>query len=254
MRRFARLPAALLALALLTGCSALLEREYSVVEPHSSKFWESEAANTLRAENYQDVVNDLLILVSQHKESASLRLYNMGGELAVAELLDKAIIEVRQETPMGAFAVEYITLSHEKQRGRTDVNVRIGYRRSAEQVQAVLSATSAEALYSLLDYALDHGQTELAVRMGYWDEESWFRAIETVLSLRESRKLTETPPWVVERYPAEGPVGLLEFHLKAPETETPPEAPQREEAESWPALVDAKGAVLAAVPKAEKVF
>ena len=28
----------------LTGCSALLEREYAPVEPHSSKVWESEAA------------------------------------------------------------------------------------------------------------------------------------------------------------------------------------------------------------------
>ena len=55
----------------LTGCSALLERNYATVEPHSSKFWESEAAGTLRAENYQDIVNDLLILIGQHTESAS---------------------------------------------------------------------------------------------------------------------------------------------------------------------------------------
>ena len=26
----------------LTGCSALLEREYATVEPHSSKFWEED--------------------------------------------------------------------------------------------------------------------------------------------------------------------------------------------------------------------
>ena len=59
----------LLALCLLTGCSALLERTYSTAEPHSSKFWESEAAGTLRAENHQDVVNDLLLLIGQHTES-----------------------------------------------------------------------------------------------------------------------------------------------------------------------------------------
>ena len=40
----------MLALCLLTGCASLLEREYSTAEPHSSKFWESEAADTLRAE------------------------------------------------------------------------------------------------------------------------------------------------------------------------------------------------------------
>ena len=39
-----------LALCLLTGCASLLERTYSTVEPHSSKFWESEAAGTMRSE------------------------------------------------------------------------------------------------------------------------------------------------------------------------------------------------------------
>ena len=58
-----RLLALMLVMAFLTGCASLLEREYSTVEPHSSKLWESEAADTLRAENYQDIVNDLLILI-----------------------------------------------------------------------------------------------------------------------------------------------------------------------------------------------
>ena len=71
----------------LTGCSALLERNYATVEPHSSKFWESEAAGTLRAENYQDIVNDLLILIGQHTESATVRLYNYEDDLTVADTL-----------------------------------------------------------------------------------------------------------------------------------------------------------------------
>ena len=49
-----RLAAAGLALGLLTGCASLLERSYTTSEPHSSKFWESEAAATLRAENRPD--------------------------------------------------------------------------------------------------------------------------------------------------------------------------------------------------------
>ena len=48
---------------LLTGCASLLEREYSTVEPHVSKFWESEAAGTLRAESYQELVNVLIYMV-----------------------------------------------------------------------------------------------------------------------------------------------------------------------------------------------
>lgn len=214
-----RLCAALLALCLLTGCSALLERTYSTAEPHSSKFWESEAAGTLRAENHQDVVNDLLLLIGQHRETATLRLYNFESDLTVAETLERATTEVQQETPMGAYAVEYITASSKAQRGYYEVAIRISYRRTLEQLQAVVNATSPEALYSLLAYALDEGETELAVRMGYWGEDGQARVEDTVLLLREERELTETIPWVVNYYPNGENPGLVEFLLDPPEPE-----------------------------------
>ena len=195
----------------LTGCSALLEREYATVEPHSSKFWESEAAGTLRAENYQDIVNDLLILIGQHTEGATVRLYNYEDDVTVADALEQATTEVQQETPMGAYAVEYITASSRAQRGYYEISIQISYRRTAEQIQAVVNATSMEALSSLLETALDEGRTELAVRIGYWGEDDQARVEETVAQLREERGLTETPPWTISYYPAEGPVGLIEF-------------------------------------------
>lgn len=141
----------------LTGCSALLERNYATVEPHSSKFWESEAAGTLRAENYQDIVNDLLILIGQHTESATVRLYNYEDDLTVADTLEQATTEVQQETPMGAYAVEYITASSRSQRGYYEISIQVSYRRTAEQIQAVVNATSTEALSALLEAALDEG-------------------------------------------------------------------------------------------------
>ena len=224
-----------LSLCLLTGCTPLLERQYSTVEPHSSKFWESEAAGTLRAENYQDIVNDLMLLIGQHTETATLRLYNYEDDVAVADTLEKATTEIQQETAMGAYAVEYITSSSQSQRGYYEISVQISYRRTAEQLQAVVNATSAEALYSLLDTALEAGETELAVRIGYWREESWNRVEEIMAQVREERGLEETPAWVVNYYPAEGPVGLIEFLLDAPEMpeepETESELPPEEQAE-----------------------
>ena len=206
-----RLLCLLCACLTLTGCGALLEREYVTVEPHSSKFWESEAAGTLRAENYQDIVNDLLILIGQHTEGATVRLYNYEDDVTVADALEQATTEVQQETPMGAYAVESITASSRAQRGYYEISIQISYRRTAEQIQAVVNATSMEALSSLLETALDEGRTELAVRIGYWGEDDQARVEETVAQLREERGLTETPPWTISYYPAEGPVGLIEF-------------------------------------------
>ena len=160
--------AAAAALCLLTGCAPLLERSYSTAEPHSSKYWESEAAGTLRAENDQDIVNDLLILIGQHTGSATLRLYNFPDDQAAAEAMERAALEVQQETALGAYAAEYITYVSQSQRSCYEVDVQIGYRRSEEQIQTIVNATSFTALKDLLEAALDGGRAELVVRIGYW--------------------------------------------------------------------------------------
>lgn len=212
MKRNAGVLAALAALCLLTGCASLLEREYSTVEPHSSTFWESEAAGTLRAESYQDVVNDVLLLIGRHTESATIRLYNFSDDMTVAETLEQATTEIQQETPMGAYAVEYITSSSHSQRGYYEISVQISYRRTEQQVQAVVNATSIEALPSLLDAALESGKSEMAVRIGYWREDEDPARLEAMVSqIREKHGLTESPAWTVTCYPASGPVGLIEF-------------------------------------------
>ena len=214
-----RWAALLLAALLLTGCSPLLEVEYGTTGPHSSRFWESEAAGTLRAENYQDIVNDLLLLIGQQTEAATVRLYNFEDDLSVADTLERAAVEIQEQTPLGAYAVSYITTSSQSQRGYYEIAVKIGYRRSAEQIQSVVNATRPEAVSSLLEAALQDGRTELAVRIGYWGQDGQSGIESAVAQVREERGLTEETPWLVNYYPAEGPVGLVEFLLDPTEEE-----------------------------------
>ena len=223
-----KLLALLAAVCLLAGCAPLLERTYSTAAPHSGKFWESEAAGTLRAENRQDIVNDLLLLISRRTENATLRLYNFKDDMTVAETVERATTEIQQETPMGAYAVEFITSSSQAQRGYYEVSVQISYRRTAEQIQAVVNATSTEALSSLLETALDNGETELAVRIGYWRAGDRERVAEIVAQLREERGLADTPPWGVYYYPAEETAGLIEFVLEGAELDAQPVPPATE--------------------------
>lgn len=224
-----------LAVVCLTGCTALLERDYSATEPHSSKFWESEAAGTLRAENRQDIVNDLLLLIGRHTEAATIRLYNFTDEVSVADILADSIIEIKQETPMGAYAVEFITTSTQEQRGYYEISVQIGYRRSVEQMQAVVNATSPEAVYTLLETALNENKTELAVRVSYWGLDGQEKVEGAMEQLRADRSLTEDDkPWLVNYYPESGPVGLVEFLLDPSEellAQLPPKETLPEEGE-----------------------
>ncbi len=227
---------ALCALALcvsLAGCS-LLERQYVTVEPHSGKFWESEAAGTLRAENYQDIVNDLLLLISQRRESATLRLYHFGDDAAISDRLEQATMEIQRQTPLGSYAVSYIASVSQAQRGYHEVKLQIGYRRTKEELQAIVNATSPEALYTLLRNALDRGQNELAVRIGYWGPDAEEQLEEAKARLREDEGLADFPDWPETlSYPEEGPTGLLEFRLDFPPesgTETNEASPESEAA------------------------
>lgn len=227
MKKIRRLMALAVACAVLSGCS-LLERSYGVVEAHSRKYWESEAETTLRADNYQDMVNDLLILVGQHTESAVIRLYEYNDDMTVAETLDAAATEVQQETAMGSYAVEYITASSQALRGYYEISVSIRYRRTAQQVQNVVNATSVAALPELLTAALGEGKTELAVRMGYFQDQH--QEVEAMVAqIREEQGLADTPAWTVSYYPSPENVGLIEFLWGSPEAEgegqeAPPEA------------------------------
>ena len=220
----------LVSLCRLTGGASLLERTYSKGEPHSSRFWESEAADTLRAENYQDIVNDLLILIGQHTESASLRLYNFEDDLAAAAAMEQAAAETQQETPLGAYAVEYMTSAGQSRRGYYEATVKISYRRTAEQVQSLVNATSPEAVYSLLDAALDEGRTELAIRVSYWGTDGRERVEAAVEQLRKERGLEETPTWQVNYYPDSGQVGLVEFLMDSETTAAMAAPPPKDQA------------------------
>lgn len=73
-----KLCCALLAAATLAlcGCGSFLERTYSSSQPHSATYYESEDRSVLRAEGYQDLVNDILLLVGENAKEGTVWLYN----------------------------------------------------------------------------------------------------------------------------------------------------------------------------------
>ena len=99
------------------------------------------------------------------------------------------------------------------------MRVQIEYRRTLEQLQAVVSATSPEAVYSLLQAALIQDRTELAVRIGYWTADGQAQVERAVEDLRASYGMEESPPWETIYYPNPESAGLVEFLLESVEEE-----------------------------------
>lgn len=203
----------MLAMALLlTGCGSFLHREYSVVEPHSSTYYENE--DILRAENYQEVVNDLLILVGEQKKDGTIWLYLDDESIDAALLAEQACREVQQETPLGAYAVDYLTYTIDSTpRNYVAISLTIGYRRTAAQMDAIVHTTSISALPDLLMAAAETGTAELTVQVSYFDnQEQEVRSM--VRDVQQQRGQEEQEPWQINFYPEGGNVEIIEIILK----------------------------------------
>lgn len=207
--------AALLAVVLLlSGCGSFLNREYSTVQPHTSGYYETDDRSTLRAESYQDLVNDLLLLIGSQKAEGVIWLYPGSDETPdAAEAAERACQEVKQETPMGAYAVDYITYNvDDSARNYSQISLTLRYRRTAEQVAAIVHATSVDALYDLLIHAARAGADELVIQVGYFDHQEE-QVAETVERVQQETSRDAEAPWAVNYYPAQGNPGIIEILL-----------------------------------------
>ena len=201
--------------ACLCGCGRFLEREYSSLTPHSAAYYESEDRSVLRTESYQDLVNDLMLLLSNHEESGTIWLYTSKTPLDTGEAIDRACREVQEETPLGAYAVDFFSCTvSDNARNYSELQLTIGYRRTAEQVNAMRHVTNAAtALPTLLANAAADGKSELVVQVGYFDrQEDEIRAIAA--QVQSESPMADSEPWEVCFYPEGGAVGIVEIILK----------------------------------------
>ena len=203
---------------LLSGCgTGLLEREWSSVTPHSAGYWENGDRDTLRADSYQDLVNTLLLLVDGHAESGVVRCY-FGSDVEYTELAADACSEVQQETALGAYLLDYITYSGTDERGYYELSLTFGYRRTEEEQQSIINATSSEAIPDLLRSAAAEGAERLAVRVSYFstDRAGVEEMIRTVQEENAGGKNTGelTEPWQVTFYPDTEEPGIVEILLQ----------------------------------------
>ena len=197
----------------LAGCgNIVLERSYSVSAPHSEVYWENENADTLRADSYQDLVNALLLLLGEHSEEGTVRIY--GNDEEAASMAEQACREVQEETALGAYLLEYISYTDAQERAYYEMHVRLGYRRTAEEQAAIITATSTEALPDLLRLTAEEGTVKrIAVRFGYFTtDRDGLR--EMVREVQSEVEPNFEQPWQVYFYPDTDDVGIVEVVLR----------------------------------------
>lgn len=206
------LPLLLASALLLSGCS-FLNRSYSSVSPHSATYYESEDRSVLKAESYQDLVNDLLVVVAAHGDSGAILYYPGPQGPDAAAAMEAASREVQLETPLGAYAVDYMTYTvNAEQNNHSRIQVELQYRRTAEQVGAMVHTTSVSALNDLLTAAAEGGARELVLQVGYFRGQAQ-EVEDTVRQVRQALAVPEEVAWQVNFYPDSEQAGIIEIIL-----------------------------------------
>ncbi len=179
MKRFTALFCALLALCLpLSGCAALLDRSYSVVVPYTDRFWDDRAEDTMRAENYQDLVNSLLMLIEERAQEGVIRYY---GDANLYQQAAAARKEVCDDTMPGSYLVDKLTFSYEGGSLYRTLTFSISYREDAQPLDSIMSISDAQSLTDLLRLAVREGHHVMTAQFTYdTPKENVYSAVESL--------------------------------------------------------------------------
>lgn len=208
-----KLLASVAALSLmLTGCASLLNRDYVHVTPHNTAPTADGDPSILRAESYQELVNALLYFVTTGAETGSIRLYLDSAD--VEAYLEDACLEVVQEAPLGAYAVDFIKYSVNSVVTYSEADVQITYRRSRDQIASIVSATGITAIRSELESAMASFAPECVLRISYFEGD--YEYIQTLIRqayLAAPETALDYPQASVTFYPENGRQRIVEVLL-----------------------------------------
>jgi len=202
-------------LLLLSGCSAMLERSYTSVSPHTHTLTGYQDGSALEAQTYQQLVSAVLYLVTRHSDEGIIRLYNYTGDVEAD--VTRACLEVVQKDPLGAFAVDYIKHDVSRIVSFYEAEVDIAYLRTAEEMAQITSVTGSSAIKQELRDTFSRLDSRQLLRIGYFSED------ENYLTSLIRQAYYDTPlgafgmPEVqISLYPETGVQRIVEIELTYP--------------------------------------
>lgn len=206
----------LLAALLLSGCSSMLERSYASVTPHRQFSDEKENPSILRAETYQGLVSALLYLVGKGEEGGVIRLYQYVSVTgSAASDVDAACLEVSQEDPLGAYAVDYIKYDVEQSASYYQIAVTLAYTRTREEIRSVISVTGSSAIQRELLTILPNRPDQAVFRISYFTQEDSAESVRQAVE-NACAQIENLPPLEdiqVQLYPDSGQQRLAEIRF-----------------------------------------
>ena len=149
---------------LLCGCSRFAEGEYQVITEHvESGSGQETTGRIYEVHTYSGLKRAVQDLVDSSADDGVIRAIEYTG--LIRDDVSKACLEVARSTPIGAYAVDYMTHTVTRILTYDEVTLHIHYKLSTEDIRAVRTVSSLNDFYMRIDEGLDSGTDFLALQV-----------------------------------------------------------------------------------------
>lgn len=210
---------ALVLCTLLTSCSSMLEREYTLSTPHEENQLHREDSYTV--ETYPALLNALDSYVEAGVLEGTLRFpTTYRGNLTVD--LEKARRQLLEEDPLGNYALENVAYSVSKIIAYYEAELTFSYRVDRASLSSLPKLSTREALEkTLAQTLLNFEEEQVCLLVNYQEEDPGYftSALRSAYDSVPAAALG-LPELTVELYPRSGTRRVAVFRLKYAQTQS----------------------------------
>lgn len=201
------LPIMLVLSLLLTGCG-WLDGSYSRITPHQQHSAGNES-QVNEARNYLQLRNALVNMVDTGEEKRVISVVGFEEE-QLAQSMDMAVRYIKNNYPVGAYAVENITYELGNIGGAVAVAVDITYIHGKSEIRQIRQVADMDQARTLIEEALTQYDPSLIMLVGSYEPEDIHQMVDD-FAAENPDVVMETPEVAVQTYPDTGYRRVMEL-------------------------------------------
>ncbi len=222
-----------LCISLLLGiASCSRQRDYLLISPHEGQYVREENEGVIVVGSYDAMVSALIYLVTNSETKGQIRASNYSG--TVTEDLANAVYNVAKRTPMGSYAVDYITYDCMQVVSYYEITVDISYSKTPEEISRIITTRGQNAVLTRLSQAMERYEPSLCLYVYSYEQTDLADYVRNYYETHPGT-LQALPEIQTAFYPNEQSECILEIRMRYPEEQEEMLRRQqsvREEAES----------------------
>ena len=191
-----------------SGCDSLFSGEYSSVKPHE-EYYDGQSRDSLTASGITEIQEVLTEQVAKGTESFVIYITDLEyDQLDFA--MKRAAYVVKEQDPIGAFAVEKIDYEIGTSTARTAVAVNIQYNRSRSEILRIKNTVNVDEAMTVIAEALEDCNANVVIKVQGFENTDITQEIQDYVDSHPDVCM-EMPQVSAAVYPQTGAVRVLEL-------------------------------------------